>query len=108
MKRPGAVSTFCLSGCRTLLQVTLSVCDLGGKGGHACPLMARRRTVQSAAEYVRLLGCSGQWPSDFECALLWLAAAVSTSSSSPLSTVVMPLELHVLAIPSVRKCSNSF
>jgi hypothetical protein len=46
--------------------------------------LARRRTVQSASEYVRLLGCSGHWLSDLESGRLRLAAGVSASNSFPL------------------------
>ncbi len=36
-----------------------------------CRLLARRRTVQPAAEWVRLLGYSGHWPSDFgKCSVM--------------------------------------
>jgi hypothetical protein len=57
--------------------------------------MAQRRTTQPAAEWVRLLGCSGHWLSDFGNARLWLARRIScllpavarrsTGTSAPLN-----------------------
>src|SRR5262249_7590119 len=40
----------------------------------------RRRTVQPAAEWVRLLGYSCHWLSDFGNTRLWLAPAVNSIS----------------------------